>query len=324
MGKKKLIEISAAPKQVLGMEITDDHMKLVLLRADGDVYVLEKAVRGAVPEGAIEGIKINDVETLSELLKKLIILHKIKTKKVAVAVLPSNVMTKVIPLDDNLDEDSVEQQLSIDADKHIPYSMDEVRMDFQILGPTKDKKNKQDVLLVATHREPVDNYMDIISGAGLTPEIVDVYQFALLRACELLPLHPEFEYSNQMCVAFIEISLSVTRVVILNKGEISYTEEQTFPEKISETCDIEDSMSWYKRNFQIFSANNDGQEIETVLVYGDRAGMDDLNEELALYLNKTVMTVDPFNGMKVKKGEQVDEPFRYLIAAGLALREELR
>ncbi len=321
---KKLIEITAPPKQVLGLEITDHHIKLVLLRQSNGSYVLEKAAITDISEGAVDGVKINDVASVSRTLKAFIARHKIKTKKVAVAVLPSNVMTKVISLDDDLDEDSIEQQLAVDADRHIPYSIDEVRLDFQVLGKTEEKKNKQDVLLVATHREPVDSFIEVITEAGLIPNIIDVYQFALLRACETLKLHPDFEYSNEMCVAFIEVSLTITRIVIIRNGEVAYTEEQTFADKISTTAEIEDSMPWYKRNFQIFSANNDGAKIDSILVYGDRAGMDDLNEELALYLNKTVLTVDPFGDLKIKKGEKFDEAYRYLIASGLALREELK
>lgn len=311
-------------KSILGLELTDHCVKLVSLSQKQNSYCVEYAVEGLLDDGAVVGKSIMDIEAVVETLKKLIQHYQIKHKKVAISVHSDSVMSKVISLDSSLVERDIEQQLEFDAEKYIPYSLDDVRLDFQCLGPS-EKEGKQDVLIVATHKEPVDIYTEVIEAAGLIPEIVDVYHYVLLRICESLKFIPGYESTEKYCFALIDIGYYGSQMTIVCDGEVLFGESFKFQERIIDNRGIESVISWYKRHLQIFSANNKNQVVDCLVLYGDNAQISGITKLFELITNKPTFLADPFQEMQILKAKGVDEKsYKYLIPMGLSLRKVMQ
>jgi type IV pilus assembly protein PilM len=308
---------------MIGLDISDTCIKLVLLKSNKANYKLTGVYKTLIQNEMADGIRLNDIDYLGHVLKQLLKTNQIKTKKVATSVAPSNVFTTVISMDAQLDQDQIEEQLIFEADQYVPYNINEVLMDFQVLGTSLEKPDHQDVLLVTTHNEPVANLKSVISAAGLKPVIMDVHQYVVLRMHENFRLHQYYTPQKQSCVVYIEISAYVTRMVFIYEGKVINTDEQRFTHRVENLVDLEEHMSWFKRTIQIFSANHDGLTVEAVLIFGDRAGLKGINEELALCINKPVYTVNPFFDLAYDLYHSIAEPYRYMIATGLALREAI-
>jgi type IV pilus assembly protein PilM len=308
-------------KSILGLEFTDHCVKIVSLNKKQNSYYVEFAVEGLLDDGTVVGKSIVDIEAVVETLKKLIQHYQIKHKKVAIAVHSDSVISKVISLDSSFLERDIEQQLEFDAEKYIPYSLDDVRLDFQCLGPS-EKEGKQDVLIVATHKEPVDIYTEVIEAAGLTPEIVDVYHYVLLRICESVKFIPDYEHPEKYCFALIDIGYYGSQMTIISDGQVLFGESFKFQEKIVDNRGIENVISWYKRHLQIFSANNKNQVIDCLVLYGDNAQISGVTKLFELITNKPTFIADPFKEMHILKAKGVDEKtYKYMIPMGLALRK---
>ena len=120
-------------KPMIGLDISSTSVKLVELSAQSDGYQVESFAIAPLPSGAVVEKNINDVDVVSDAIRQLLTRSRCKVKDAAVAVAGSSVITKVIDMPAELTEDALEEQVSIEADQYIPFPLDEVAIDFEIL-----------------------------------------------------------------------------------------------------------------------------------------------------------------------------------------------
>ncbi|HBD10954.1 MAG TPA: pilus assembly protein PilM, partial [Porticoccaceae bacterium] len=173
-------------KAVLGVDITSSTVKVLELSKSGGRYKVESYFVCPLPPNTVVEKNISDVNALAESIRKAVSQAKAKTKDAAVAVAGSAVITKVIEMPADLSEEGMESQLAVEADQHIPYPLDEVALDFELIGPSESNAEQFDVLLAACRRENVDLRAEALTLAGLNPKIVDVEVFAVERAFKLI------------------------------------------------------------------------------------------------------------------------------------------
>ena len=106
------------------------------------------------------------------------------SKDVAIAISGDAAITKIIQMPRRLSARELEGQVEIQADQYIPFPMEEVSFDFELMGPSASDPEMIDVLLVATRTENVDQRKAAVEAAGLTARVVDVEPFALENACQ--------------------------------------------------------------------------------------------------------------------------------------------
>lgn len=311
-----------AQKSVLGVELTDQCIRLVCLKlAKNKKYQIEFAVEGNLEKGSVVSRTIVNIESVVESFRKLISHYKIKNKKIAIAIDSRNVISKTVEFDESLSERDIEHQLEFDSEKHIPDSSDDVCLDFQILGAS-ESKSKQSVLVVATHKEPVDIYSEIIDAAGLSLEIVDVYHYVLLRVCESIQFCDDYQYTEDSCLALVDLDFWRSQLTIIADGNVQLQEDFKFKKKVSDAQGVEEVVPWYKRHLQIFSSNNKNREVDCIVLYGENAKIDGVEKLFGLITGKPVHLANPFAGMTKTNPQNIDEKsYKYLISAGLALRE---
>ena len=149
------------------------------------------------------------------------------SKQVACAVPDSSAISKIIQVSSGLNEQEIEELVVSEADKYIPYPIDEINIDFNIVGPSTKNSAMLDVLIVASRAENVSNRIEVMSRAGLELKIVDVESYAVERAAELLAseLPAGGEKKN---IAIVDIGAISTHLFVLHGMRIIFSREEEF------------------------------------------------------------------------------------------------
>jgi len=212
---------------LVGLDISSSAVKLLELHEQDQQFRVEHYAVEALPKGAVVEKTIADVESVGEAIARAVERSGIKTCHVAVAVAGSAVITKTISLPAGLSEDELEAQIQMEIDEHIPFPVEEVALDFEVLGAQEDNPERVDVLVAACRQETVDARVAAVELGGLTAKIVDVEAFAMENAFSLISsqLPPQ---SLEQAVAVVDIGATITTLHIIHKLRSIYTREQVF------------------------------------------------------------------------------------------------
>jgi len=216
---------------LLGLDIGSTAIKLIELSqtsgSSDSIYRVESYAMEPLPANAVLEKKIAEVQTVGETIQKALSKSGTKTKNAAVAVSGSAVITKVISMSSGLSDAEMEAQIQLEADQYIPYPLEEVNIDFDLIGPSSSGGDMVDVLLAASRSENVDDRVSALEIAGLTATVVDVEAYAIENACALL-LGDSANDSAGQTVAVIDIGSTTTTLQVLHNGHTAYTREQNF------------------------------------------------------------------------------------------------
>lgn len=198
-------------KTIVGLDIGTSSIKLVELKKVNDRWKLMAMGVTDIPRESLD-TKNPDQQRLvvADTIKKTYEKSGIKIKKVATALLGESIIIRYVKMP-FMTEEELRKTISKEAEQHIPLSMDQVVLDFQILGEgQEDGQRKIDVLLVASKNDLVDQHISTLKAAGLTPTIIDVDAFALQNIYEINRLE-----SNEETVALINVGATWTTINIL-------------------------------------------------------------------------------------------------------------
>lgn len=216
--------------QLLGLDISSTAVKLLELSQQsgrgGVQYRVESYAVEPLPAKAVLEKNIADVEAVGETVRKVFKRAGTRTKKAVVAVSGSAVITKVISMSATLSDSEMESQIQLEADQYIPYPLEEVNIDFEILGPS-EAPEMVDVLLAASRSENVDDRVAALDVAGLACEVVDVEAYAMEKACTQLSAQWP-NGGHEQVVAVADIGATTTTLNVLYNNQIVYTREQNF------------------------------------------------------------------------------------------------
>lgn len=216
---------------LLGIDISSTAIKLVELARTGShstrMYRVQAFAHEPLPPAIVTEKKIADVEALGNVIRKAVTRSRSKAKHAAVAVAGSAVITKTLALSAALSDAELQAQIQIEADQYIPYPLEEVNLDFDVIGPSAAGNDLVDVLLAASRRENVDDRVAALDVAGLTAEIVDIETYAMESACAL-QLTQGDQTLGEKIVAVADVGATTTTLHMLYEGKIVYTREQNF------------------------------------------------------------------------------------------------
>ena len=195
----------------VGLDIGSGLIKLVAISHASGGPVITKVAFATVGNDAIVEGEVMDPAIVADAIKGLLASAGIKTKKVVTAVGGRDVIIKKISMD-RMKEPEAREVIRWEAEQHVPFDMDNVELDFQILDPEGDGL-QMTVLLVAAKRELVDHKMALLSDVGLEPAVIDIDAFALHNAFEL-------NYPDAMrgVVGLVNIGHETTNINILDEG----------------------------------------------------------------------------------------------------------
>ena len=212
---------------VLGLDISSTAVKVLELSRDGRRYKVEAFEVEPLPVGAVVESNIQESGQVGEAIGRAVSRAKSGVKQAAVAVSGAAVITKNIEMDASLSDDEMETQISLEADKYIPYALDEVALDFEIQGLNEKNSERVEVLLAACRRDNVEAREEALSIGGLKAKVVDVEAFAVERVYELIEEQLKLQDEDSV-VAIIDIGATNTTLNVLIRGKLVYTREQLF------------------------------------------------------------------------------------------------
>jgi len=339
----------------LGIDISSTAVKLLELSKSGGRYRVESYGVEPLPANAVQEKNIVDVEGVGDAIARLVSRTRPGSKMAAVAVAGSAVITKMIEMDASYSESEIEDQLKIEADQYIPFPLDEVRMDFEVIGPAAESADKVDVLLAASRTENVEIREDALEIGGLQAKVVDVEAYAMERAFQLvlpqLPNAAELE-----TIALFDIGATMTTLNVFHHGRTVYTREQLFggkqlteeiqrrygismeeaglAKKTGELPDDYESeilqpfkdaiVQQVNRSLQFFYGTTQFNEVDYILLAGGSASIVGLPELIQEKVGAACSVANPFTDMslssKVSANAIGNDAPAMMIACGLALR----
>lgn len=198
-------------RTTVGLDIGSGLIKLVVITHGGSGPTLTKVAFTQVVDDAIVEGEVMDPGIVADAIRGLFASSGIKPKQVVTAVGGRDVIIKKISMD-RMKESEAREVIRWEAEQHVPFDMDNVELDFQILDPDGDAL-QMSVLLVAAKRELVENKLALLSEVGVQPSIIDVDAFALHNAFEV-------NYPDAMrgVVGLVNIGHEMTNVNILEDG----------------------------------------------------------------------------------------------------------
>jgi len=218
---------------LLGIDISSTSVKVVELSKSDSGYRVESLAVEPLPANAVAEKNIQDVEAVGESLVKALKKSGSKCKLTALAVPGSSVITKIITMPSSLTDSEMESQIELEADQYIPYPLEEINLDFQVLGETEGNPDTVDVLLAASRSENVEMRTAVAEIAGLTAKIVDVEAYTIEKATSLIANKPantddEDEEPETFVVAVLDVGATMTSLNVIENDELIYTREQAF------------------------------------------------------------------------------------------------
>lgn len=335
-------------KVTAGLDIGSGLIKLVVVdHSKAQPEIVNVVTSPLVPDAIVEG-EIMDPVLVADTVRSLAQSIGLKGKQVVAAVGGHDVIVKRIQMDRMSTEDAREV-IRWEAEQHVPFDMENVQLDFQILDP--DGVGPQmSVLLVAAKKELIENRLNLLADAGLTPSVMDVDAFALQNAFE----HSQGG-SHEGLVALVNVGHETTNLNLLQDGVpvmvrdvpfgsrkirealqrdrgLSADEAESMLQGIGEDPEmgtvlkekIEELAVGIERGAAFLVAQSGGT-ISRVFVSGGGARVPGLIEALGDRLGISTEIVEPLNGISVRADAAVAEPIDTLapmlmLPLGLALR----
>nr|WP_251044545.1 MULTISPECIES: pilus assembly protein PilM [unclassified Lysobacter] len=218
--------ITKSQPALVGVDISSTAVKLLQLSRVGNRYRVEHYAVEPLPPNAVVEKNIVEVEAVGEAIKRAVARSGTRVKHAAAAVAGSSVITRVIGMPSDLDEDELESQIELEAANYVPYPIDEVNHDFEILGPMPGSPDMVQVLLAASRSENVEVRASALELGGLTPRVMDVEAFAIENAFALLA--DTLSSPRDGLVALVDSGATMTTLNVLRNGRSLYHREQVF------------------------------------------------------------------------------------------------
>ena len=212
---------------LLGVDISSTSVKLLELVRTGNRYRVESYAVEPLPPNSVMEKNITDAQLVGEAIGRAVKKSGTRTRAAACAVAGSSVITKVISMPANLSDEELEGRIQIEADQYIPYSLDEISLDYSVLGASSSDPDRIDVLLAASRSDNVEVRVAALEVGGLQAKIVDVEAFALENAVALLAAQGG-PVSNSHIVAVMDVGATASTLSVLEDSKIIYTREQLF------------------------------------------------------------------------------------------------
>lgn len=339
-------------KTTVGLDIGSSSIKVVELEAKGGTTrLLKYGIAELVPEAIVEG-EVMDRQLVVDAVQNLLESCEIKQRRVAAGIAGRGVIVKKITMD-RLDAKDAREAINWEAEQYVPYDINDVSLDFEILGVDVGPKQMQ-VLLVAAKKDLVDTQADLIREAGLVPAIIDINSFAVQNAAEL-----SYDFVQEEIVALLNVGAELSNINIVRGGIPLYTQDlsmggnsfvasiqrryQVNQDEAIDACksaegalplDLDPVVESFgeelgvgiERSLATLKSSGDAERIDRILLSGGGARIHGLAQVLAERQKVPVDIVDPLR--RITYAPEVfgaDDPktvgAQLTVSVGLALRK---
>ena len=359
MLKEKLglnFDFHQASPPLIGLDISSSAVKMVELAESGrGVYRLERYVIEPLPKDAVTDGNITNLDATADTVKRAYKKLGSRIKNVAMALPVAMVITKKIILPGNQREEDMEIQVEAEANQYIPFAMDEVNLDFQIIGPAPNSAEEVEVLIAASRKEKVEDRVAVAETAGLKTVVMDVDSYATLEAFGLIA--PQLPANGRdQNIAIVDIGAHMMHFYVIRNGQQLFSREQAFGGNqltqdiqrafnlsadeaevakrsggLPDNYDIDVLQPFTEtlalevaRALQFFFTSTTHTQVEHIILAGGCSLISGLDEIVAKRTNINTLIGNPFAEMaqaqKLRPQQLAADAPMLLIAIGLALR----
>ena len=340
------------PSGVIGIDFGSHSIKAIALSKGQGTYQIDGAAEASVPNGLIVDNRLEDIDKVTLIIKRLRKSFPSNYKNAAIAVMGADVMTKVITMSSDLNELDLEARIELEAETIIPFPLDEIFIDFEIMGPNEADSALNDILVSAARKERVLSQAQCVDESGLTTTIVDVASHALARASELVFTPEDYNHG----IAVVDIGTSQMMLSVLYQGNVIFTRNKnhggavctqmiadryTLSFQDAEKAKLENDLpvdcqsdviapfvsmtvNHLRFDLRMFTNSPNNVAITKLILTGGGVLMPELVEQLRAELDIEVEVADPYLGFEFKnkadKGVLTQSGSKYMMALGLALR----
>jgi type IV pilus assembly protein PilM len=361
MLKEKLADqfefLRAKAPPLIGVDISSSFIKIVELADAGKgLYRVERYIIEPLPKDTVSDGNVANIEAAGEVMKRA---HKqlgTRIKNIALALPAAAVITKKVVLNGNQREEDMEYQVQSEANQYIPFSLDEVNLDFQVLGPAPNAQEEEvEVLIAASRKEKIEDRVAVAEAAGLKTTVMDVESYAALAAFELVK-GAATGIDTKDVTAIVDIGAQTTRVTVMHEDQQVYSREQQLggyqlTQDISrqfgmpaEEAEVAKKTGGLPENYgpdvlqpfnekivlevsralQFFFTSSQFSKVDHVVLCGGCAMLDGLEEMIAQRTQVHTIVANPFANMalssKIKPRQLTVDAPALMVACGLALR----
>ena len=347
---------STKARPLIGLDISSSAVKLVELSGGGkegyrvERYTIEDLAKDVVADG-----NIVNLEAAAEAVKKAWKRLSTSTRNVAIALPAAAVITKKIIVPAGQREEDLEMQVESEANQYIPFALDEVNLDFQVVGPAPSSPDEVEVLIAASRKERVEDRVAVAEAAGLKPMVMDVESYAALAAFELIEKQLPEGGQNQI-IALVDVGANSMNLTVLKNDQQLYAREQAFggnqltqdiarqygmnfeeaeaakrANNLPDTYDSEllrpfvDNMALeVSRALQFFFTSTQFNQVHHIVLAGGCAILPGADEAVASRTQINTIVANPFADMvlsdRVKARNLLADASSLLVSCGLAMR----
>lgn len=345
--------------RLLGIDISSSSVKIIeiskIKKKSGNTFRLERYVIEPMSKEAIIDGNIQNLDAVGETIRKGWKKTGSRLKEAALALPAAAVITKKVVLPAGQREEDMVFQVETEANQYIPFSLDEVNLDFQVLGPVPDHPEEVEILIAASRKEKVEDMVAAAQTAGLKAVVMDVEPFAAQAAFELMK-HQLPESGKNKVIALVDIGASITRINIIHDGESVYARDQPFGgDQLTQEIQNQFNLSIEEaeaakrkgtlpenynqdvlqpfcetlaleiaRAFQFFFTSTQYMQVDYIFLSGGCASIPGLEAIIAERTHTITQIANPFLNMELsnrvsQRQLKQDAPL-LLIACGLAMR----
>ncbi|TAH44420.1 MAG: pilus assembly protein PilM [Betaproteobacteria bacterium] len=343
-------------RQLAGLDISSSSVKLVeLAGGDKDGYKVERYAIEPLPRDAVVDGNVANLEAVSEAVLRALRRFGPGVRNVAMALPASSVITKKIILPEGLREQEMELAVEAEANQYIPFALDEVNLDFQVIGPAPGSPGEVEVLIAASRKDKVEDRVAVAQSAGLKATVVDVESLAIESALELVSVQLPSGGRDKI-IALIDVGANVMNVTMLRNHVQVYSREQAFggnqltqdisrqygmnvddaeaakragtlPEAYARDLmrPFMDSLALeVSRALQFFFTSTQYNQVDHVVLAGGCAAMPGLAQVVGARTQIETVIANPFANMtlssKVRPKNLLADAPSLMVACGLAMR----
>jgi type IV pilus assembly protein PilM len=343
-------------RTLLGLDISSSAVKFVELAANGkDGYRVERYAIEVLPKDSVTDGNITNLDAVVDAIKRAWKRLGTSTRNVAMALPASAVITKKIIVAAGLREEELEVQVETEANQYIPFPLDDVNLDYQIIGPAPSMPDEVEVLIAASKKERVEDRVAAAEASGLKVLVVDVDSLAKLAAFELVERQLPNGGKDQI-VALVDIGASAMHLTVLKNGQQVYAREQAFgggqltqdiarhygmnqeeAEAAKRTGNLpegyeaellvpfmENLALEVSRALQFFFTSTQFSKVDHIVLAGGCASIHGVDEVVATRTQFDTLVANPFANMvlsdRVRARALLTDASALMVACGLALR----
>jgi type IV pilus assembly protein PilM len=341
---------------LIGVDIASTSIKLVELSQTGKgIYRLERYAIEPLPKDTVTDGNIANLDQVTDALKRGWKRLGSRNRNVAMSLPAAMVITKKIIVPAGQKEEELELTVEAEANQYIPFALDEVNLDFQILGPAPNNPDEVEVLIAASRKEKVEDRVAIAEAAGLKPRVMDVESYATQEVFGLIaPSLPA--NGRDQNIALVDMGAHVTHFYVLRNNQFLFSRDQAFggnqltqdiqrafnlsPEEaesakknqgLPENYDSDVLQPFMEtlalevtRALQFFFTSTSHSQVDQVVLAGGCAALPGIDELVSKRAGVPTVIANPFASMqasdRIRPRQLAQDAPMLLIATGLALR----